>query len=248
MSAKIICVWGSPGSGKTVCSLALAAVLAEKKKNVIIYNGDKLVPSLKMMCPTVEVDSKNSIGPLLMSGRYDDTLFAQKLVMHPMSEYISFIGMAPTDTYITYGDFDRSFVIQVLNKMAQLSDYVIIDGTSNPLDDGMTLVGLELADHIVRVITPDNKGLLYQDAARSIYRDAKYKFEQHITVLGNVRSISPVSEIMSVSGKYDFVLPYAAEIENKHISGELMKDMKRFVSRQFEKQIREMVKGMEGAK
>ena len=244
MNAKIICIWGSPGSGKTVCALSLAAVLAEKKKNVIVFNGDKLTPALKLYCPSLEIDSKRSIGPLLMSGRYDDVLFAEKMLVHPECEYISFIGMAPSDTIITYNEFERSFVISMLNKMAQLADYVIIDGTVNPIDDAMTLASLELADHIIRIITADTRGLLYLDSARSIYSEPKYKFDRHITVLGNVHEVSPVSEIMSVSGKYDYVLPYSSEIENRYIGGELLRDMKRSVSRKFESKIRQMVKGL----
>ncbi len=245
MSAKIVCIWGSPGSGKTTTALALAAVLAEKKKNVAVYNGDKLVPALKVFCPTMEIDSNNSIGPLLMSGRYDDSVFAGHLVIHPQCEYISFLGMAPTDTFITYNEFERSHVVAMLNKMAALNDYVIIDGTSNPLDDTMTLMGLELADIIVRQITADNKGIVYQDCARSIYRDPKYRFDRHITILGNVTEVNPVSEVMSVSGKYDFVLHKADEVADMLIAGELLKDMKRIGGRAFEKQIRALAKEVE---
>ncbi len=35
MSGKIICIWGSPSSGKSVLSLAIAAKFASMKKNVI---------------------------------------------------------------------------------------------------------------------------------------------------------------------------------------------------------------------
>ena len=52
---------------------------------------------------------------------------------------------------------------------------------------------------------------------------------------------------MSVSGKYDYVLPYSSEIENRYIAGELLCDMKRSVSRRFERQIRAMAKGIEEA-
>lgn len=243
MSAKIISVWGSPGSGKSVLSLSIAAILAEGSKNVIVFNGNKLVPALKMYCPNEIIDSKMSVGPLLMSGRYTDSDFACRLINHPGSEYIAFAGMAPTDTYVTYNTFERANTIQMANKMAQLADYVIIDGTSNPIDDTMTLIGLEIADVVIRCITADVKGVLYLDAARSIYRESKYRFEQHIPVLGNVHEVSPVSEVMSVSGQYDYVLGYSPEIENRFISGELMKDFSTSRARAFEKQVRKLVGG-----
>ena len=129
--SKITCIWGSPSSGKTICALSLAAVLAQEKKNVIVFSTDKLVPALKLYCPEADIDSSRSIGSLLMSGRYDDAMFSQKLVTHPESEFIAFLGMAPSDTYITYANFERSNVVSVINKAAQLADHVIIeaDGT-----------------------------------------------------------------------------------------------------------------------
>lgn len=243
--AKIITLWGSPASGKTVCALALAAAFAQKKKNVIVYNGSKLVPHLKIYAPLAQLDGRQSIGGLLMSGRFDDTVFSQKMIIHPESEYISFIGMAPSDTYITYADFEQQHVIQVLNKMAALADYLIIDGLSNPIEDTMTLLGLELSDAVIRIITADTKGIAYLDAARSIYSDDKYKFEEQISILGNVREVSPVSEIMSVSGRYDYVLPYSPEVENKFIAGELLSGLKHSKGRAFEKQIAALAKGIE---
>lgn len=244
MSAKIITIWGSSGSGKSVLAISLAAVIAEKQKNVIVFNDDKLVPALKMYCPNEVIDGRMSVGPLLLSGRYSDVDFAERLVNHPQSEYISFAGMAPTDTYISYSSFERANTIQMANKMAQLADYVIIDGASNPIEDMMTLIGLEISDMIIRCITADVKGVLYLDAARTIYRETKYRFDQHITVLGNVRAVSPVSEVISVSGQYDYTLGYAPEIENRFIAGELMRDFKTSRARAFEKQIRKMTGGI----
>lgn len=240
--ARIITVWGSPGSGKTLLSTALAAILAEKKENVIVFNGDRLVPSLKLFCPSVVIDAKKSIGPLMMSGRYDDAAFAERLVSHPECEYIAYVGMAPSDTFITYPEFEAPSVIRLANMMAQQADYVIIDGVSNPLmkEERMTLFGMEKSDLIIRVITADTKGVLYQDAARSIFREDKYRFDKHITVLGNVRDVSPVSEVMSVSGKYDYILKYAPEVENCFIGGQLIKDLKTSQGRAFEKNIRKL--------
>lgn len=238
--AKMITIWGSPGSGKSLLSTSLAAILAEKNVNVIVFSGDTLVPSLKMFCPGVVIDGKRSIGPLLMSGRYDDAMLAERLVPHPECEYIAYAGMAPGDTFISYPEFEKHAIIDMVNKMVQLADYVIIDGLSNPLGDMMTLFGIESSDHVIRVITADTKGVLFQDAARSMYREEKYRFDNQITVLGNVHDVSPVSEVMTVSGKYDCILKYAPEVENRFIGGQLIKGMRTSQGRAYEKNIRRL--------
>lgn len=238
--SSIITVWGSPASGKTVTSLALAAAFAAHNRNVIVFSSDKLVPALKLYCPNREITGGHSIGPLLMSGRYDDVTFAERLIPHSESEYICFAGMAPSDTYITYQNFERTSVVQMLNKMSNLADYVIIDGASNPIEDTMTLIGLELSDCVVRVTTADVRGLLYLKSARHIYQEEKYHFDSHITVLGNIHDVSPVSEVISASGKYDYTLCYAPEVENRFIAGELMKGFRTSAGRSFEKNIRRL--------
>ncbi len=243
MNTKLITIWGSPGSGKSILALSIAAVIAEQSKNVIIFNGDKLVPALKMYCPNKEIDSKMSVGPLLMSDQYTDKEFAARVITHQYSEYIAFVGMAPSDTYVTYKRFERPSVIHIANRMAQLADYVIIDGANNPVEDTMTHTALEISDFAVRCITADTRGILYLNAVRSIFREERYHFDQHITVLGNVHSVSPISEVMSVSGQYDYTLGYAPEIENKFIAGELLKDFKTSHARDYEKQVRKMTGG-----
>lgn len=242
MSAKLICVWGSPSSGKTVLSLALGAALATQKSNVIVYNGDKLTPMLKVFVPSADIESSQSIGPLLMSGRFDDTIFAQRLVVHPECDYLCFIGMAPSDTYITYDSFGDEPVMKVLNKMMNLAEYVIVDCTANPIDDNMSQVAMGLADYKICCITADTRGISYMDSARMIYSEDRFDINNHIMVVGNVKNVSPLTELMRVSGKYDYVLPYSPEIENRYIGGELLTDLKRMASRDFSKEIKRLAK------
>lgn len=247
MSGKIICIWGSPGSGKTITSLAIAAALAHAKKNVTVYSGDKLTPHLKVYLPESDISGKESIGSLLMSNRYEDVELARKMLCHPDSEYLCFVGMAPGDNYITYQPFSRESVVHLVNKLAALTDYVIIDGTSNPIDDTMTLTMLELADVVVRTVTPDSKGVMYLEANKAIYRDAKFHYDQHITVMGNVKEVSPYTEMMAIMGQFDFIFEYSHEVENKFIGGELIRDFKRSAGIKFENNIKKLVERIENS-
>lgn len=245
MSGKIVCFWGSPGSGKTITALAVAAALAHKKKNVTVFSGDKLTPALKIYLPTVDINAQKSIGPLLMSNRYEDAELAARMIPHPYSEHICFSGMAPGDNYITYQAFSRESVVRLANKFAGFSDYVLIDGLTNPLEDTMTLAMLELADVVVRSMTPDGKGVMYAEANKVIYRDPKFRYDEHITVLGNVREVSPYAETIAIMGNFDFVLEYAYEAEDKMNAGELLMDFSRSKGVKFEKTIGKLTERIE---
>lgn len=245
MNGRIVCFWGSPGSGKTITALATAAALARKKKNVIVFSGDKLTPSLKVYLPSVDVTGKISIGPLLMSNRYEDGDLAKCMICHPESEYICFCGMAPGDNYITYQTFSRESVVRLVNKFAALADYVLIDGVTNPIDDTMTLAMLELADAVVRTTTADARGIVYSEANKMIYRDPKFRYDEHITVLGNVREISPYTETMAIMGQFDFIIEYSYEAEDNMIGGRLIRDLKRSKGVKFERTISKLVERIE---
>lgn len=247
MSGKIVCFWGSPGSGKTITTLAVASALAQKKKNVIVFSGDKLTPALKIYLPNSEITAQNSIGPLLMSNRYDDSELAARMMVHPDSEYICFSGMAPGDNYITYQAFSRESVVRLSNKFANFSDYVLIDGVSNPLEDTMTLAMLELADVNVRLMTPDSKGIIYSEANKTIYRDPKFRYDEHITILGNVKEVSPYAETIAIMGNFDFVLDYSYEAEDKMNAGKLLNNFRRSKGVRFEKTINKLTERIEKA-
>lgn len=242
MSGKIICIWGSPSSGKSVLSLAVAAKFASMKKNVIVYNGDKFIPSLKFYVPSKHITSKESIGPLLMAENYDNDAVMSHIVFHPQSEYIGFMGLSPDENYITYRNFSRESVIKLLNKMTVKADYVIIDSTSNPFDDTMTLTALELADIRIRIITPDNKGLIYARTSEAMYGDKKFYNDNTIKVLGNVKPVSPVN---SMEYDYDYILPYSDDVETKLIEGSLISNLSRFNGMKFEKEIRKIIERIE---
>ncbi len=237
MSAKIITVWGSPASGKTILSLALGACISSDKKNAVILNGDKLVPGLSVYMPRGKFTSADSIGPLLMSNRYTDVELAQRIKPHDKTEYLAFMGLSSAENYITYNEFSKESVIHLINKLSAQTDYLIIDGTSNPLENMVTLTGLEISDAVIRVMTADAKGIAYMKAAQNIYRDERFRYEEHIKVLGNVKNISPETEIMSIMGNFDFILGYSYEAENKMIAGELIKNFGRSDGIKFEKKI-----------
>lgn len=240
MSSKIITVWGSPASGKTLLSLSLGAAFAAEKKNTVILNGDKLIPALPVYMPKEKFSSADSIGPLLMTNRYTDAELAERIKLHEKNEYLAFMGLSSFENYITYTEFSKESVIRMINKLSNMTDYLIIDGTSNPLENMVTLTGLEAADVIIRIITPDAKGIGYSRAAENIYVDDRFRYSEQIKVLGNVKNISPEVEIMSVMGSFDHVLEYSFEAESKMIAGELLSGFERSSGLKYENKVRKI--------
>ena len=62
--AEILAVWGSPGSGKSVFSGLLAAVLEHRKNKVIIVSPNILTPMLPVFLPQENIINRYSVGQI----------------------------------------------------------------------------------------------------------------------------------------------------------------------------------------
>ena len=59
---KVITVWGSPGSGKSMFSCILAKALTRDKRKAIIINAEISVPMLPVWLPEQIIQTNASVG------------------------------------------------------------------------------------------------------------------------------------------------------------------------------------------
>lgn len=84
---KVITVWGSPGSGKSMFSCILAKALTRDKRKAIIINAEISVPMLPVWLPEQIIQTNASVGQVLSSVRstplwWQAMLPSQKLPLH----------------------------------------------------------------------------------------------------------------------------------------------------------------------
>lgn len=243
--SKLITVFGSPGSGKTLLSLALAGILARRKENVILLSTDKLTPHLRVLLPTVDTDRTSSIGSLLMQSELTQKLVTTKLVFHPNSNYMGCMAFAPGDSLIAYPPlFDPAKILSLLNILSGIADYVIVDGSSNPVTDSITLAALEAGERILCMLTPDTKGMEYLDAVLPVLRDEKYKTAKHLRVLSPVQEISPVQEVRGRVEDIRFTLPYSAEAHEAMLTGKLIGGFNRRAGLVYESRVHQILEAI----
>ena len=75
---KVITVWGSPGSGKSMFCCILAKALTRDKRKAIIINADMNVPMLPVWLPEQIIQTNTSIGQVLSSVEIDTSLVASR--------------------------------------------------------------------------------------------------------------------------------------------------------------------------
>ena len=85
---KVITVWGSPGSGKSMFSCILAKALTRDKRKAIIINAEISVPMLPVWLPEQIIQTNASVGQVLSSVEIDTSLVAGHVsLIYPQSRF-----------------------------------------------------------------------------------------------------------------------------------------------------------------
>ena len=86
-----------------------------------------------------------------------------------------------------------------------------------------TPTAIEAADLVIRIVTPDLRGLNYLRAHKPLLTDEKFHYDSHLTFAGLARPFHAIDEMDHLIGGFDGLLPYAKEIERCGTSGQMFK-------------------------
>lgn len=210
--AKIITVWGSQGSGKTMFCCILAKALTRDKKKALIINADVSVPMLPVWLPEQMIETNASIGQVLSSVEIDSTLVASRVTVLKNYPFIGMMGYCAGENPLSYPEVKYQKVQQMIEAAAKLVDFVILDCSSN-MTHVFTPAAIEAGDVIIRILTPDLKGVNYLKAHQPLLVDRRFHYEEHISFAGMARPFHALDEMGYIIGGFDGFLPYSKEID-----------------------------------
>ena len=127
---KVITVWGSPGSGKSMFSCILAKALTRDKRKTIIINAEISVPMLPVWLPEQIIQTNASVGQVLSSVEIDTTLVASHVTVLKSYPFIGLMGYSAGENPLSYPEV----------KYAKLK--------RNKLQRALDIAGLELTPEI----------------------------------------------------------------------------------------------------
>ena len=210
--SKVITVWGSPGSGKSMLCCMLAKVLTRDKRKAIIINADISVPMLPVWMPDQIIETSASIGQVLTSVEIDTSLVASHVTVLKSYPFIGVMGYSAGDNPLSYPDIKYEMVLQLVGAAAKLVDYVILDCSPN-MTNVFTPAAIESGDVVLRVLTPDLKGVNYLKAHQPLLVDGRFHYADHMTFAGMARPFHALDEMAYLIGGFDGLLPYGKEID-----------------------------------
>ena len=231
--SKMIAVYGSPGSGKSAFSVALAAQLS-KRSNVVLLSTNRVVPMLKVLVPSTKIDRSMSVGTLFTGMGMTQEDICKRIVFHPKQQNLGYLAFATGDTPNTYsGGYDSGSYRSIFTPdkmqtffsvLLSLTDYIIADCMSNPTpaNDPLGSVALANAAHAIQLLTADLAGIEYYTAMMPLLRETVDQ-EKNVTIFGRVNpSLYPVMEVQTVLKlPIEYELRESAEIADFFLSGQL---------------------------
>lgn len=218
--SKIIAVWGSAGSGKSMFCCILAKALTQDKKKAIIINADLSTPMLPVWLPNQIIETGTSVGQVLSSTDIDTSLVASKVTVLKSYPFIGVMGFTAGENPLSYPEIKYDTVRSLVANAAKLVDFVLLDCSSN-MTNFFTPAAIESADTVVRILTPDLKGVNYLKAHQPLLTDARFKYHEHLTFAGMARPFHAIEEMGHIIGGFDGLLPYGKEIDRCAAEGNM---------------------------
>ena len=242
---KIIAVWGNPNSGKTTLAAKIANELSKKKKNVILVLCDNITPTVSTILPLI--DTKNqSLGELLSSIQITQESILQKCITLGKNDYLSITGYLHGENERSYAKYSKERVVDLFILLKHLADYIIIDCGSLISYDILSRTVLELADQVIRLISPDLKAISFYDSCLPQLAERKYNLQNHIKVLSNVKYTMPKDSVANRFGGVSLEIPFTEEIEKQYLEGRLFDSLVDKKSEDYVKVINEIIASIEG--
>ena len=238
---QILAVWGSPSSGKTVTAVKIARELSLNKKNVAVVLCDGVCPALPTVLKTKKL-VEGSIGEVLAAPSVTQELILKNCVCPVKNPYISFLGYKAGENVFTYAEYAKERAVDLLVLLRHIADYVVVDCANSLTDSILSTAALEVADAVLRLGTCDLKGVSYFMSCLPLIADRRFKPEQHIRVLSDIKPRQASGGYENSYGGVSYRLPHVDAIEEQFYSLALLDGLSGKEAKSYEPVIREIAK------
>ena len=190
-----------------------------------IRNGAKMELNnlmLPVWLPEQIIQTNTSIGQVLSSVEIDTSLVASHVTVLKNYPFIGMMGYAAGENPLSYPEVKYTMVLQLIHAAAKLVDFVILD-CSTSMTNVFTPAAIEAGDVVIRILTPDLKGINYLKAHQPLLVDERFRFSEHMTFAGLARPFHALDEMGYIIGGFDGLLPYSKEIDRCATEGGMFK-------------------------
>lgn len=216
--AKLIAVYGSPGSGKTTTALKLAmsAYLQTKDESVVFLSPDLTAPSMALLFPNYHPDEICSLSTVLDNTEISSENILKNAVTVKTMKNFCCLGFKAGENKYSFPAPTAEKINALFDVLGDSFDYVFADCSS----DEISKKALIKANKVICVISPDLKGMTW-------YSSNKYTDRTENEDLFNVVNITekelflPTEEVCTKLHSVTAVLPYSRAVRQQMLDGRM---------------------------
>ena len=213
----IIAVWGSPNSGKSILSTRMAVNLSKGKFKILVIYTESMAVDIAWIYP----NEKNfvSMGDIWQKDIDIDEIYGYLMAVKGYNN-LAYLSYKPGENLFSYPVFTKFNVLQRLNELQKIFDYIIIDCVSDISSNMLTTVALEMADIVFRLAGTGLKDSFFFDSNLKLLLDGRFNLNRHISILSNTKYYEP-SEVYRM--KYDnlrYELAFDEKLYRRVLEGE----------------------------
>lgn len=243
---QMLAVWGSPGSGKTLVAVKLAARLAMQKKDVALLLCDMNTPMLPCICPPGDLEEEHSLGSILAATHVTDSLVRHHCMTHKRFRHLTILGMRKGENEYTYPPYERTQAEELLSCLRNIAPYVIIDCGSYIANDILSAIALLESDAVLRLVNCDLKSISYLSSQLPLLRESQWDADKQYKIASNVYPNEASEHIERVLGNTAFQIPHSEEVKTQSLEGNLFKELGLKESRGFRKALESITREVFG--
>jgi len=180
---------------------------------------------LPVWLPEQSTGAESSIGQVLSSVEIDTSLIASHVTVLKNYPFIGLMGYSAGENPLSYPDTDYRMALQLISAAGSLVDYLILD-CSPAMTNVFTPAAIESGDLVIRILTPDLKGINYLKAHQPLLADGRFHYDRHMTFAGMARPFHAFDEMGYIIGGFDGLLPYGKEIDRCATEGGMFQAVK----------------------
>lgn len=216
---------GSSNSGKSTFSAAEAFHLVEKcgpNTSCILISFNMDTPMRAVWEPSERISQMYSLGHLLEEEIIDAKTLPKYVVTHKNHPNLGLLGYCAGDTPLDFSDIHYEKILSIIKAAEQMASVVIIDCDSTIWSD-IVAASLEMADCLNLFLTPDSRGILYEQTFTDVYsKSPKFAVSNTHYILSPAKKFNAIQSFgEALGGKPYMTLPYSLEIEVLGCEGKL---------------------------
>ena len=242
----VICVWGSPSSGKTTVAMKLAKHLADKKKNVVLLLCDATAPMLPCILPPSELEVEKSLGSILAATHVSQSLVKYNMITLKKNDHLTMVGMLKGENEYTYAPYTKTQAEELIDCLREIAPFIIVDCSSYIANDILSAVSLMECDTILRLVNCDLKSISYLSSQLPLLQNSGFDMEKQYKIASNVKPNHGVDQMAGALGSLAFKIPNSAEVEQQYLVGNLLTDLSMKCSKGFREEIKKISKEVFG--